>query len=131
MSEDEILYGKRQTPAVMRALDRIALEVNTKIRQRGIAKGFVCTQEAFNKLLLEIQTLIYWASIEKNLDKRAKYIDAAIAKIQEVSVVMRYMLINKALTVGEIGVISKYKKDAVNQLYKWRNSVYEAMSGDR
>ena len=130
MTDDEILYGKRQSPAVMRALDKIALEVNTKIRQRGIAKGFVCTQEAFNRLVLDTELLIYWASKEKNLDKRGKQIDEAIMKIQDLAVVMRYMLINKALTVGEIGVISKYKKDITDQLYKWRKSVYEAMSGE-
>ena len=125
MTEDEIVYGKRQSPEVMRLLDRMAEEFNSKIRQRGIARGFVCVQERFNELILQCETDLYWASIETNLSKRAAHLRKADAGMREIGIVIRYMLKNKALTVGEVGVISKYKKEVMAQLYRWQNSLHE------
>jgi hypothetical protein len=122
MTEDEILYGKRQSPEVMRQIDQISILVNTKIRQRGIAKGFVCVQEDLNRNLLEIEKLIYWASIEKDNVRRMKYLDKIIMSLKDVGVDIRYMLKNRALTVGEVGEISKYKSQAEKAIYRWRNS---------
>lgn len=123
MTDDEILYGKRQSPAVMRALDRMAEEVNTKIRQRGIARGFVCVQEDFNRTVLQCEKAIYWASIEVNNRKRAAYLDEADQLMRSIGVTIRYMLKNKALTIGEVGVLSKYKKEVVTQIYRWKQSI--------
>lgn len=123
MTDDEILYGPRKSPEVMRLLDRMALEVNTKIRQRGIARGFVCVQEAFNEKILHCEMLVYKASKETNDPRRrSRYISDTIMELQEISVIIRFMLKNKALTIGEVGVISKYKKDITSQLYRWLKS---------
>lgn len=123
MDEDQILYGKRQSPQVMRDLDKIALEVNSKIRMRGISKGLICTQETFNNDILSMERFIYWASIENDPNKRRQYIESSIICLRNISVVLRYMLKNKVLTIGEIGVIAKYKNAINDQLYRWLNSI--------
>lgn len=122
MTEDEILYGKRQSPEVMRTVDAISLMVNRTIRARGISKGFVCVQEDFNKTLLQLEKLIYWASIETDKQKRGGYLDEALKEMRNVSVDIRYMLKNNALTVGIVGELSRYVRSVNGALYRWRSA---------
>lgn len=122
MSEDEILYGKRKAPEVMKEIDSITKEVNTKIKMRGIAKGLVCTQEEFNRDALNVERNIYWASVQKDSQKREEYLKQALYYMKDISIVLRYMLKNHVMKPGEIGVVSQHKKAADTQIYKWLNS---------
>lgn len=122
----EILFGKRQTPLLMKTLDDMASEVNTKIRKRGISKGFVCVQEDFNRQILQCHKNIYSASVEKIPNKRIGYIENCQKGIKMIWIDIRYLLTQKALTVGEIGVLSKMAKDAEKQLYAWHKETYKS-----
>lgn len=116
---DEFLYGKHECPRILRALDDVATEVNTKIRMRGIARGMVCVQESFNKQILTAEKLVYKATRELDAKTRLEYIEEISLVLKFVWVDIRYMLKQKALTIGEIGVLAKKTKEAQNHLIRW------------
>lgn len=118
----EILFGKRQSPKILKALDDVAKEVNSKIRMRGIARGMVCVQEDFNKEVLQAQKIVCQAYANKDVAERLSQLEEVGAIIKAMWVDIRFMLIQKTLTVGEIGVLAKMTKDAQNQLQSWIDS---------
>lgn len=118
-NDDEILYGKRQSPQVMRDLDSLSAKVNDKIRARGIPKGFVSIWEDVNSILLDCEKLVYYASIEVNPQTRSQYLNNLLLKMRELSVDIRYLLKNRVLTPGEVGECSRIKKSITNQVYRW------------
>lgn len=119
MREDEILYGKKQAPALMKLLDELSIEVNNKIRMRGIGKGFVCVQEDFNKLILQADKKIFWATQEKDFQIRLNDIIHVQTIIKNIWIDIRFMYINKALTDGQVGVLSKITSKIETQLSNW------------
>lgn len=119
---DEFLYGKHECPRILRALDDIATEVNTKIRMRGIARGMVCVQESFNKQILTAEKLVYNATRESDPKTRLKSIESILRIMKFIWVDIRFMLKQKALTVGEIGVLSKKAKEAQSHLIRWHKA---------
>jgi len=121
-NEDEILYGKKQAPALMKLLDEIGLKINDSIRQRGIAKGFVCVQEDFNRLLLKCEKNIFWGTQEHDVQRRLELIIECQQIIKEIWIDIRYMYKNKALTKGEIGVLTKTTSKVEIQLSNWYNT---------
>lgn len=124
MSNDgsEILFGKRQAPLVYKAVDDLMTEVNNKIRMRGIAKGMVCIQEDMNKFCAKMQDCIYFASTNRDPAIRLKYIENCQSTIKLTWIRVRILLKQKALTVGEIGVLAKYAKEIERQLTAWHNA---------
>ena len=119
-SGDEILYGKAHAPALFKAYDDFAKEVNEKLRKRGIGRGFVCIQEEMNRGVFHSQQLIYKATRESNPEKRLDLIQQAEGILGEtIWIAVRYLLKQKALTPGEIGVLSSKAMDIRNQYKKW------------
>lgn len=127
----EILFGKRQAPKILKALDEIASEVNTKIRMRGISRGMVCVQEDLNRQILKAEHLICQAYVNPNVAGRLEQLEKIESVIKTMWVDVRYMLNQHTLTVGEVGVLSAKTKNAQNQLESWITSTKgKAMSGD-
>lgn len=123
----EILFGKRQSPIILKALDDIGLEVNTKIRKRGISRGMVCVQESINKYILEAEHYVCDAYTEPDVTKRLNLLLSVDVTIKKMWVDIRYLLTQKALTPGEIGVLAKTTKQAQEQLKAWTISTKDSV----
>lgn len=127
-NEDEFLFGKRHAPMIFATIDRIASEVNTKIRMRGIGRGMVCAQESINKTALEMQKRIYDAVKEPDADKRMILLHDIQRKMRYMWTDIRFLLKQRALTLGEIGVLSEYANAADKQIEKWKQSIDNKLS---
>lgn len=123
MTGDEFLYGKRHAPPVLKKLDDIANEVNTKFRMRGIARGMVCIQEDINSEDLEIQKRVYDATKEPDAHKRLNILIEIQKQMKYMWIGIRYLLKQHALTVGEIGVLSTYANEIDDQIEAWKKSI--------
>lgn len=127
-NEDEFLFGKRHAPMIFATIDRIASEVNTKIRMRGIGRGMVCVQESINKTALEMQKKIYDAVKEPDANKRMVLLYDIQRKMRYMWTDIRFLLKQRALTLGEIGVLSEYANAADKQIEKWKQSIDNKLS---
>ena len=113
---------------IFATIDRIASEVNTKIRMRGIGRGMVCAQESINKTALEMQKRIYDAVKEPDADKRMILLHDIQRKMRYMWTDIRFLLKQRALTLGEIGVLSEYANAADKQIEKWKQSIDNKLS---
>lgn len=127
-NEDEFLFGKRHAPMIFATIDRIASEVNTKLRMRGIGRGMVCVQENINKTALEMQKRIYDAVKEPDADKRLALLQGTQRQMKYMWTDVRFLLKQHALTLGEIGVLSEYANSTDKQLEKWQQSIENKLS---
>ncbi len=131
MNEDEFLFGKRHAPMIFATIDRIASEVNTKIRMRGIGRGMVCVQESINRTALEMQKRVYDAVKEPDANARLELLSFIQRKMKYLWTDIRYLLKQHALTLGEIGVLSDYANAADTQLERWKQSIENKLSRDK
>lgn len=127
-AEDEFLFGKRHAPLLFASLDRIANEVNKKLRMRGIGRGMVCVQESLNRTILEMQKLVYDAVKENDTQSRLSLLNEIQKLIRYVWVDIRYLLKQHALTLGEIEVLSEYANTVDEQIKRWRQSIENRLS---
>ena len=113
-------------------MDDLAIFINDKITRRGIAKGLVFIQEDLNKNILEAQKYtVKVLSITKpeeqyNFIIRVKH----IMKI-EIWTDIRFLMINKAITPGEITELIRMQMNIDNDLDKWIVGIEKAISADR
>ena len=128
MNEDEFLFGKRHAPMIFATIDRIVGEVNTKLRMRGIGKGMVCVQENINRTALEMQKRIYDAVKEPDASMRMELINYTQRQMKYMWTDIRFLLKQRALTLGEIGVLSDYANATDKQLEKWKKSIDNKLS---
>ncbi len=127
-TENEFLFGKRHAPMIYATLDRIAKEVNTKLRMRGIGRGMVCVQESFNRTILSMQKRVYDAVKETDPSKRLRFLDCVRRQMKYLWIDIRYLLKQRALTLGEIGVLSEYANAADEQIRRWKQSIDNKLS---
>ena len=119
----EIYKRNRQAPIQIK-LDDLAILINDKITRRGIAKGLVFVQEDLNKNILEVEKKTIEVLLENNLKLQyQKLIEAKkILKI-EVWTDIRFLMINKAITPGEITELIRRQIEIDNDLEKWIQSI--------
>ena len=119
----EIYKRNRQAPIQIK-LDDLAILINDKITRIGIAKGLVFVQEDLNKNILEVEKKTIEVLLENNLKLQyQKLIEAKkILKI-EVWTDIRFLMINKAITPGEITELIRRQIEIDNDLEKWIQSI--------
>ena len=119
----EIYKRYRQAPIQIK-LDDLAILINDKITRRGIAKGLVFVQEDLNKNILEVEKKTIEVLLENDLKLQyEKLIEAKkILKI-EVWTDIRFLMINKAITPGEITELIRRQIEIDNDLEKWIQSI--------
>lgn len=119
----EIYKRNRQAPIQIK-LDDLAILINDKITRRGIAKGLVFVQEDLNKNILEVEKKTIEVLLENDLKLQyEKLIEAKkILKI-EVWTDIRFLMINKAITPGEITELIRRQMEIDNDLEKWIESI--------
>ena len=127
---EEIYQRNRQAPIQIK-LDDLAIFINDKITRRGIAKGLVFVQEDLNKQILEAEKVTLAALFEKNSRERYKYLmkTKKIMKI-EMWTDIRFLMINKAITPGEITELIRMQIEIDKDIDRWLLAIEKAISAE-
>ena len=121
----------RQAPIHIK-IDDLSIFINEKITRRGIAKGLVSIQEDLNINILKVEKATIEALITENKEKQ--YISLLKAKkIMKIDIWtdIRFLMINKAITPGEISELIKKQLEIDKDLDKWISSIQKAISAER
>ena len=124
----EIYKRNRQAPIHLK-MDDLAILINDKITRRGIAKGLVFIQEDLNKNIIEA---------EKNTVKvltitNPKEQYESLTKVKQIMKVevwtdIRFLMINKDITPGEITELIRRQLEIDKDLDRWLNGIEKAIS---
>lgn len=127
---EEIYQRNRQAPIQIK-LDDLAIFINDKITRRGIAKGLVFVQEDLNKQILEVEKITLATLFEKNSKEQYKYLMKAkkIMKI-EMWTDIRFLMINKAITPGEITELIRKQIEIDKDIDRWLLAIEKAISAE-
>ena len=126
----DIYERNRQAPIHIK-VDDLAIYINDRITRRGIAKGLVSIQEDLNKNLLDAEKRTIEALITEN--KKEKYESLLKAKYimkVEIWTDIRFLMVNKAITPGEISELIRKQLEIDKDLNKWIISVRKAISAE-
>ena len=127
----EIYERNRQAPLQLK-LDDMAIYINDKITRRGIAKGLVSIQEDLNNSILKVEKQTMEALLTTETKKQynhllqAKYIMKVVTWTD-----IRFLMINKAITPGEITELIRKQLEIDKDLEKWLVAIENAISANR
>ena len=127
----EIYKRNRQAPINIK-IDDMSIFINDRITRRGIAKGLVGIQEDLNKNLLEVEKFTIKAIM---LEDKNKQLDCLL-KAKEIMKIdlwtdIRFLMVNKAITPGEISELIKRQLEIDKDIDKWMLSIEKAISAKR
>ena len=127
----EIYERNRQAPIHIK-LDDLSIFINERITRRGIAKGLVSIQEDLNLNIIKVAKETLGALIEEKKEKQYEHLINAknIMRI-EIWTDIRFLMINKAITPGEITELIRRQLEIDKDLDKWVMSIQKAISADR
>lgn len=127
----EIYKRNRQAPIQIK-LDDLSIFVNGRITRRGISKGMVFIQEDFNKNILNIEKKTIEILLNSNLEKQYEEL-LEIKQIMktEIWTDIRFLMINKAITPGEITELIRMQIEIDKDIDKWGESIKRAISSNR
>ena len=127
----EIYERNRQAPIHIK-LDDLSIFINERITKRGIAKGLVSIQEDLNLNIIKVEKETLGALIEEKKEKQYEHLINAknIMRI-EIWTDIRFLMINKAITPGEITELIRRQLEIDKDLDKWVMSIQKAISADR
>lgn len=127
----EIYKRNRQAPIHVK-LDDLSIFINDKITRRGIAKGLVNIQEDINKNILKTEKRTLEALFSENKEEQIKNLLQAkqIMKI-EIWTDIRFLMINKAITPGEITELIRKQISIDNDIDRWLESIQKAIQAER
>ena len=127
----EIYKRNRQAPIHIK-LDDMAIFINDKITRRGIAKGLVFVQEDLNKNILEAEKNTVKVLMITNPQEQYDSLIKAkqIMKI-EIWTDIRFLMINKAITPGEITELIRRQLDIDKDIDRWLSGIEKAISAKK
>ena len=110
-------------------LDDLAIFINDKITRRGIAKGLVSVQEDLKKNILEAEKNTVKVLLITNLEEQYKCL-TNVKQIMKVEIWtdIRFLMINKAITPGEITELIRKQIEIDKDLDRWIASIEKAIS---
>ena len=127
----EIYKRNRQAPIHLK-MDDLAIYINDKITRRGIAKGLVSIQEDLNKNILEAEKntvkVLMMTNPKEQYDSLIKV--KQIMKV-EIWTDIRFLMINKAITPGEITELIRRQIEIDNDLDRWLLGIQKAISAEK
>ena len=128
---NEIYNRKRQAPLQIK-MDDLVIFINDKITRRGIAKGLVFVQEDLNKNILLAEKYLIETILIKNLEEQYEKI-RTIKKIMKIEIWsdIRFLMINKAITPGEITELIRRQIEIDKDLDKWQEATKKAISASK
>ena len=124
----EIYKRNRQAPIHLK-MDDLAILINDEITRRGIAKGLVFVQEDLNKNIIEAEKktvkVLTITNPKEQYEKLTKV--KQIMKV-EVWTDIRFLMVNKAITPGEITELIRRQLEIDKDLDRWLNGIEKAIS---
>ena len=126
----EIYERNRQAPIQIK-MDDLSIFINDRITRRGIAKGLVSIQEDLNINLLTAEKKTLEALMSNNKEEQYNFLLEAkkIMKI-EIWTDIRFLMVNKAITPGEITELIRIQLEIDKDLNKWIVAIEKAISAD-
>ena len=126
------IYKRNRQSSLQLKLDDMAILINDKITRRGIAKGMVFVQEDLNKNILLAEKKTVMISYLINIEEQIKCIKE-IKKILKINVWsdIRFLMINKAITPGEITELIRRQMEIDKELERWEAGLSNAISANR
>ena len=124
----EIHERNRQAPIHIK-IDDMSIFINDRITRRGIAKGLVSIQEDLNMNLLEAEKKTLKALMSQDKKEQHNYLLEAkyIMKV-EIWTDIRFLMVNKAITPGEITELIRRQLEINKDLDKWIFAIKKAIS---
>lgn len=124
----EIYKRNRQAPIQIK-LDDFAIFINDKITRRGIAKGLVFIQEDLNKHILEAQKYTVRVLLMTDVEEQYRCL-VTIKKLLKIEVWtdIRFLMVNKAITPGEITELIRRQLEIDKDLDRWLAGMEKAIS---
>ena len=124
----EIYKRNRQAPIQLK-MDDLAIFINDKITRRGIAKGLVSIQEDLNKNILEAEKNTVKVLLMSDPEEQYK----CLIKVKQIMRVeiwtdIRFLMINKAITPGEITELIRRQLAVDKDLDRWLTGIQKAIS---
>ena len=127
----EIYKRNRQAPIHIK-MDDMAIFINDKITRRGIAKGLVFVQEDLNKNILEAEkNTVKVLMITNPQEQYDSLIRAKQIMKVEIWTDIRFLMINKAITPGEITELIRRQLDIDKDIDRWLSGIEKAISAKR
>ena len=110
----------------------MAIYINDKITRRGIAKGLVSIQEDLNNSILKVEKQTMEALLTTETEKQYNHLLQAkyIMKV-EIWNDIRFLMINRAITPGEITELIRKQLEIDKDLEKWLVAIEKAISANR
>lgn len=125
---NDIYQRNRQAPIHIK-LDDLSIFINDRITRRGIAKGLVGIQEDLNRNILEVEKRTIEALITENKEKQYEcLLDAKRIMKIEIWTDIRFLMVNKAITPGEITELIRRQIEIDKDIEKWMLSIERAIS---
>lgn len=127
----EIYKRNRQAPIHIK-LDDMAIFINDKITRRGIAKGLVFVQEDLNRNILETEkNTVKVLMITNPQEQYDNLIKAKQIMKVEIWTDIRFLMINKAITPGEITELIRRQLEIDKDIDRWLSGIEKAISAKR
>ena len=127
----KLIFQQERQASINIKLDDLSIFINDEIQRRGIQRGFVNIQEDFNKNILNIEKIILRALMEN--DAKNKYnllIEAQSSMKINIWSDIRFLMVNKAITPGEITELIRRQKSIDSDMEKWIASIQLALSAE-
>jgi len=127
----KLIFQQERQASINIKLDDLSIFINDEIQRRGIQRGFVNIQEDFNKNILNIEKIILRALMEN--DAKNKYnllIEAQSSMKINIWSDIRFLMVNKAITPGEITELIRRQKSIDSEMEKWIASIQLALSAE-
>lgn len=110
----------------------MAIFINDKITRRGIAKGLVFVQEDLNKNILEAEkNTVKVLMITNPQEQYDSLIRAKKIMKVEIWTDIRFLMINKAITPGEITELIRRQLDIDKDIDRWLSGIEKAISAQK
>ena len=123
----EIYKRNRQAPIQLK-LDDFSILINDKIKRRGIAKGLVKIQEDLNQNILKVEKETIKVLLDTDHQTQYESLIRAkkIMKI-EIWTDIRFLMVNKAITPGEITELIRRQIEIDKDIDRWFEGIKKAI----
>ena len=123
------IYERNSQAPIHIKIDDMSIFINDRITRRGIAKGLVSIQEDLNMNLLEAEKKTLKALMSQDKKEQHNYLlEAKYIKKVEIWTDIRFLMVNKAITPGEITELIRRQLEINKDLDKWIFAIKKAIS---
>lgn len=123
------IYGKNRQSSLQIKLDDLAIYINDRITRHGIAKGLVFIQEDLNKKILDIEKITLSILFSNNKEEQYNYLLEVKNIIRvELWTDIRFLMVNKAITPGEVTDLIRRSNEIESIIDKWISSIEMVIS---